>query len=129
MDIEVSQSRCCAASTASLGELFAKVAGTVQKPLAYSNVSLIDPVTKASSRVSWRYLADGTKVSFTPPCSLVVAFSSAVHGAPLSHVYDHSDMLCTAASGTSDTWQAGVRVPNQPTRNFGKEEPNTNICW
>lgn len=35
----------------------------LQKPIAYSNVSLIDPVTKAPCRVSWRYLADGAKVS------------------------------------------------------------------
>ena len=40
----------------------------VQKPLAYSNVSLIDPVSQAPCRVSWRYLADGTKVSCVP-CS------------------------------------------------------------
>lgn len=35
----------------------------LQKPIAYSNVALIDPVTKAACRASWRYLEDGTKVS------------------------------------------------------------------
>lgn len=37
----------------------------IEKPIAYSNVSLIDPVTKAPCRVSWRYLADGAKVRIT----------------------------------------------------------------
>ena len=35
----------------------------LQKPIAYSNVALIDPVTKAACRSRWRYLEDGTKVS------------------------------------------------------------------
>ncbi len=34
----------------------------VQVPLQYSNVALIDPVTSAPVRSTWRYLSDGTKV-------------------------------------------------------------------
>ncbi|KAL3139644.1 hypothetical protein ABBQ38_003961 [Trebouxia sp. C0009 RCD-2024] len=37
----------------------------IEKPIAYSNVALIDPVTKAACRTSWRYLEDGTKVRIT----------------------------------------------------------------
>lgn len=37
----------------------------IEKPIAYSNVALIDPVTKAPCRSSWRYLEDGTKVRVT----------------------------------------------------------------
>ena len=66
MDIEVVQyaqnCECCMI-------LCEKVASGVQKPVAYSNVSLIDPVTKAACRVSWRYLADGTKVSHVDGCT------------------------------------------------------------
>ncbi|KAK9824552.1 hypothetical protein WJX72_011267 [[Myrmecia] bisecta] len=35
---------------------------TVEAPVPYSNVQLVDPVTKAPCRVTWRYLEDGTKV-------------------------------------------------------------------
>lgn len=38
---------------------------SVESPIAYSNVSLIDPVTKHPVKVSWRYLEDGTKVRVT----------------------------------------------------------------
>ena len=31
-------------------------------PIQYSNVALIDPVTSAPVRSTWRYLSDGTKV-------------------------------------------------------------------
>lgn len=34
----------------------------LQSPIHYSNVALIDPVTKAAVRVSRQYLEDGTKV-------------------------------------------------------------------
>jgi ribosomal protein L24 len=37
----------------------------VESPVSYSNVSLIDPVTKAPVKVSWRYLEDGSKVRVT----------------------------------------------------------------
>lgn len=37
----------------------------IEKPIAYSNVALIDPVTKAPCRSTWRYLEDGTKVRIT----------------------------------------------------------------
>lgn len=37
----------------------------IEKPVAYSNVSLVDPVTKAACRTSWRFLEDGTKVRIT----------------------------------------------------------------
>ena len=45
---------------------------SIQGPIHYSNVSLIDPVTKAAVRVSRRYLEDGTKVQLHPqaPMSL-----------------------------------------------------------
>lgn len=36
-----------------------------QTPIHYSNVRLIDPVTKAPVRVAWRYLEDGSKVRVT----------------------------------------------------------------
>lgn len=35
---------------------------SVESPLHYSNVQLVDPVTNAPVRVSWRYLEDGTKI-------------------------------------------------------------------
>lgn len=38
---------------------------SVESPLHYSNVSLVDPVTNAPIKVSWRYLEDGTKVRVT----------------------------------------------------------------
>lgn len=38
---------------------------SVESPISYSNVSLIDPVTKAPVKVSWRYLGDGSKVRVT----------------------------------------------------------------
>jgi large subunit ribosomal protein L24 len=38
---------------------------SVESPIAYSNVSLIDPVTKHPVKVSWRYLEDGSKVRVT----------------------------------------------------------------
>lgn len=38
---------------------------SVESPVSYSNVSLIDPVTKAPVKVSWRYLEDGSKVRVT----------------------------------------------------------------
>lgn len=38
---------------------------SVESPVAYSNVSLIDPVTKHPVKVTWRYLEDGTKVRVT----------------------------------------------------------------
>lgn len=38
---------------------------SVESPISYSNVSLIDPVTKAPVKVSWRYLEDGSKVRVT----------------------------------------------------------------
>lgn len=38
---------------------------SVESPIAYSNVSLLDPVTKSPVKVSWRYLEDGTKVRVT----------------------------------------------------------------
>ncbi|KAL0040764.1 hypothetical protein WJX79_004793 [Trebouxia sp. C0005] len=37
----------------------------IEKPIAYSNVALVDPVTKAPCRSTWRYLEDGTKVRIT----------------------------------------------------------------
>jgi hypothetical protein len=37
----------------------------VESPLHYSNVSLVDPVTNAPIKVSWRYLEDGDKVRVT----------------------------------------------------------------
>ena len=36
-----------------------------QTPIHYSNVRLVDPVTKAPVRVAWRYLEDGSKVRVT----------------------------------------------------------------
>jgi hypothetical protein len=38
---------------------------SVESPLHYTNVSLIDPVTNAPVKASWRYLEDGTKVRVT----------------------------------------------------------------
>jgi hypothetical protein len=38
---------------------------TVETPIHYSNVRLVDPVTKAPVRVGWRYLEDGSKVRVT----------------------------------------------------------------
>eukprot|EP00889_Picochlorum_renovo_P008741 jgi/Picre1/35771/NNA_003231.t1 len=38
---------------------------SVESPVAYANVSLIDPVTKSPVKVTWRYLEDGTKVRVT----------------------------------------------------------------
>lgn len=35
---------------------------TTESPLHYSNVQLVDPVTKAPVRVTWRFLEDGSKV-------------------------------------------------------------------
>lgn len=37
----------------------------LQTPIHYSNVRLVDPVTKAPVRVAWRFLEDGTKVRVT----------------------------------------------------------------
>lgn len=37
----------------------------MESPLHYSNVSLIDPVTKSPVRITWRYLEDGSKVRVT----------------------------------------------------------------
>ena len=34
-------------------------------PIHYSNVRLVDPVTRAPVRVSWRFLEDGSKVRVT----------------------------------------------------------------
>jgi len=39
---------------------------TVQSPLHYSNVALVDPVTKKAVRVAKRFLEDGTKVQTLP---------------------------------------------------------------
>lgn len=61
VDIEVVM--VLAVCTKSLLKCFMGNSKCLQKPIAYSNVSLIDPVTKAPCRVSWRYLADGAKVS------------------------------------------------------------------
>jgi len=36
-----------------------------QTPIHYSNVRLVDPVTKSPVRVAWRFLEDGTKVRVT----------------------------------------------------------------
>lgn len=36
---------------------------TTESPLHYSNVQVVDPVTKAPVRLTWRFLEDGTKVS------------------------------------------------------------------
>ena len=36
-----------------------------QTPIHYSNVRLVDPVTRAPVRVSWRFLEDGSKVRVT----------------------------------------------------------------
>lgn len=38
---------------------------TSESPLHYSNVQLIDPVTNAPVRVTWRFLEDGSKVRVT----------------------------------------------------------------
>jgi Ribosomal proteins 50S L24/mitochondrial 39S L24 len=38
---------------------------SLQTPIYYSNVRLVDPVTKAPVRVAWRYLEDGSKVRVT----------------------------------------------------------------
>jgi Ribosomal proteins 50S L24/mitochondrial 39S L24 len=35
---------------------------TAESPLHYSNVQLVDPVTKAPVRATWRFLEDGSKV-------------------------------------------------------------------
>lgn len=35
---------------------------SVESPLHYSNVQLVDPVTNAPVRVTWRFLEDGSKV-------------------------------------------------------------------
>lgn len=35
---------------------------TTESPLHYSNVQLVDPVTKEPVRVTWRFLDDGSKV-------------------------------------------------------------------
>ena len=35
---------------------------SVESPVHYSKVALVDPVTNAPVRVNWRYLEDGTKV-------------------------------------------------------------------
>jgi len=37
----------------------------VESAIHYSNVSLIDPVTNAPVKTSWRYLEDGSKVRMT----------------------------------------------------------------
>lgn len=39
----------------------------LQSPIHYSNVALVDPVTKAAVRVARRYLEDGEKVPLTSP--------------------------------------------------------------
>jgi len=67
-----SQSRCgkpytipvqmCACMLNDLTELKLNAPAPVQVPLQYSNVALIDPVTSAPVRSTWRYLSDGTKV-------------------------------------------------------------------
>lgn len=38
---------------------------TTESPLHYSNVQVVDPVTKAPVRLTWRFLEDGTKVRVT----------------------------------------------------------------
>lgn len=38
---------------------------SIESPIHYSNVALVDPVTNAPVRVSWRYLEDGSKVRIT----------------------------------------------------------------
>eukprot|EP00897_Mesotaenium_endlicherianum_P000457 jgi/Mesen1/10411/ME000081S09797 len=38
---------------------------TIESPVHVSNVSLMDPVTGAPCRVTWRYLEDGTRVRVT----------------------------------------------------------------
>lgn len=38
---------------------------SVESPLHYSNVSLVDPLTGSAARASWRFLEDGTKVRVT----------------------------------------------------------------
>ena len=38
---------------------------SVESPLHYSNVSIVDPVTNAPVKVSFRYLEDGTKIRMT----------------------------------------------------------------
>ena len=38
---------------------------SVESPLHYSNVQLVDPVTDGPVRTTWRYLEDGTKVRVT----------------------------------------------------------------
>ena len=40
--------------------------GLAQVPIHFSNVALIDPVTAAPVRTTWRYLEDGTKVRRVP---------------------------------------------------------------
>ena len=38
---------------------------SVESPVHYSNVRLVDPVTNSPVGVSWRYLEDGSKVRVT----------------------------------------------------------------
>lgn len=38
---------------------------SVESPLHYSNVALVDPVSGGAVRASWRFLEDGTKVRIT----------------------------------------------------------------
>ena len=48
---------------------------SVESPLHYTNVQLVDPVTNSPVRVCWRYLEDGTKVR--EPCKGLAPLLSA----------------------------------------------------
>jgi len=70
---------------------------SVESPIAYSNVSLIDPVTKHPVKVAWRYLEDGTKVRVTRGN---LASGSII---PRPEVLTQRRKLKPASLGSSDT--------------------------
>ena len=84
---------------------------TLQSPIHYSNVALIDPVTKAPVRISRRYLEDGTKV---PNGGYMV------HACFLCK--NLSDSLSTYSPGEGYERQACVAVSDSPARNLGKAQ-------
>jgi ribosomal protein L24 len=81
---------------------------TTESPLHYSNVQLVDPVTKAPVRSTWRFLEDGSKVHMKCSAPLTERRGGVHHFTLLTGAWQ-ADVTCLPA-GASDTGEKGFRL-------------------
>lgn len=105
----------------------------MQKPIAYSNVALIDPVTKAACRSSWRYLEDGTKVSVHVSSSFgcnncIIKLHGCYSTQAICSSMYIAAYACALTAGPHHMWQASIGVSHTAACTLGPSQPNKKLC-